>query len=145
VKARIPDISPSSVSCWRTICALGGDARRRTDARASVWQIATAILALVVILAGSERLDISAAGGARRLALFHPPPEGGEFQRPLDVWARIRGFPDGRRIVFSAADASGNRQLVDPRGRFSTALPLPGTMVERGLTGHQTVGKLPTP
>jgi serine/threonine protein kinase len=129
-KARIPDIS---VVRFMLETDLGGPAATPSGAvtsrTARRWQIATALLA-VVVLAGAgasvRYLGRPTAPGVSRF--FIQPPEGGEFSaapgRPAP-FPRIS--PDGRRIVFSAADASGNRQLWIRAIDSLTAQPLPGT------------------
>ncbi len=129
-KARIPDISVVRFMLdndLRTPAVVRGG--ELTGRPARVWQIATAILAVIVlILAGASVWYLRRPAAPVVSRFFIQPPEGGEFSaapgRPAP-YPRIS--PDGRRIVFTAAHASGNRQLWIRAIDSLTAQPLPGT------------------
>jgi eukaryotic-like serine/threonine-protein kinase len=129
-KARIPDISVVRFMLENDLRSSATTPSGTMSARsARVWQIATAILAvIVVILAGASVRYLRRPAAPAVSRFFIQPPAGGEFSaapgRPAP-FPRIS--PDGRRIVFSAADASGNRQLWIRAIDSLTAQPLPGT------------------
>jgi hypothetical protein len=127
-KARIPDIAVVRFMLDNDLRAPA--ATRSGRARSPrVWQITSAILAIIVlILAGASVRYLRRPAAPAVSRFFIQPPEGGEFSaapgRPTP-FPRIS--PDGGRIVFSAADASGNRQLWIRAIDSLTAQPLPGT------------------
>jgi serine/threonine protein kinase len=129
-KARIPDISVVRFMLENDLRASAAmPSSPATSGSARVWQIATAILAgIVLMLAGASVWYLRRPAAPVVSRFFIQPPEGGEFSaapgRPAP-YPRIS--PDGRRIVFSAADASGNRQLWMRAVDSLTAQPLPGT------------------
>ena len=129
-KARIPDISVVRFMLENDLPAPAAMRDGEWTARpARVWQIATAILAVIVlILAAASVWYIGRPAAPAVSRFFIQPPEGGEFSaapgRPAP-FPRIS--PDGRRVAFSVADASGKRQLWIRTIDSLTAQPLPGT------------------
>ena len=134
-KARIPDISAvrflmSGENGLATPATVEGSAvawSTRTRATSRVWQAATALLALTTVAAVAAWWSASRPIAPSVTRFFVFPPERSTFITAGRTGASAAISPDGRRLAFTARDASGKTLLWIRSVDSLTAQPLPST------------------
>src|SRR5262245_26328728 len=95
----VPDSEPAAV-----VAAIATPGKRPR-----FWILATAVLSLIVMgLTAAFILRTPSAPEARVVQFAVPPPAGGSFEQAAGVlFSLVSISPDGRRVAFTARDASG--------------------------------------